>query len=85
MFRQGIRRLLHLGKTPIMRRVIASIILMGAAIARPIWLASEGRAFWIDLVSGVFISAMALVLLHVRWRKKETNDMSEDTIRDTFS
>ena len=85
MFRQKIRRLLHLGKTPFMRRLIAGLILMGAAIARPVWQASEGRAFWIDLVTGVFISAIALVLLHVRWRKKEAHDMSEDTIRDTFS
>lgn len=78
------RTVLHLGRTPLMRRVVAALILSGAAIALAVT-RSDGPQMWVELGAGLLASAIALLLLHLRWSARERRLLSPGKARDVFS
>ena len=78
------RTILQLGRTPLMRRIIAAVLLIGTAIITTL-LRAEGAQRWIDLVVNITVALIALVLLHLRWRARERNRLSPQKARDIFS
>lgn len=79
-----IRALLHLGRTPLVRRMLAAIILIGGALVAT-FARAEGQAGWFDMVINLVVALIALFLLHLRWRTREKREISPAKARDIFS
>lgn len=77
------RRVLLLGRTPLARRIIAALLLIGAAIAVTS-LRAEGEVRRIDLALNLLAGIAAFIFLHFRWRRRERRALTPRTIRDTF-
>ena len=78
------KSLVNLGRTPIMRRIIAAALLLGTAIASS-FLRSEGTPHWSDLTTNIAVALIALAFLHFRWRSREKKALSPQKARDIFS
>lgn len=78
------RRILHLGRSPLTRRIVAAVLLLATAI---IVTALNGRndQRWIDLTINLAVALVMLGLLHLRWRRHERKQVSPKEARDTFS
>ncbi|AOL23278.1 hypothetical protein Ga0102493_112262 [Erythrobacter litoralis] len=77
------RTLLLLGRTPLARRLVAALLLIGTAIAVSV-LRTGGDPGGIDLAFNLLAALAALVFLHFRWRRREKRALTPRTIRDTF-
>ncbi|MEE4206736.1 MAG: hypothetical protein V2I39_10610 [Erythrobacter sp.] len=77
------RTLLLLGRTPLVRRLVAATLLLGTAIAVSV-VRSEGEPVLIDFAMNLFAAFAALVFLHFRWRAGERRALTPRRIRDTF-
>lgn len=78
------RTLLLLGRTPLVRRIVAAILLIGSAIAVAV-LRGDGAASWVDLAANLTAALLAFIFLHYRWRAREQRSLTPRKIRDTFS
>lgn len=78
------RTLLHLGQSPLKRRFVAAVLLMGTAAAVT-WLRSSGGQFWIELGLNLLAAWAAFGFLHFRWRAREEREMTPDKVEDIFS
>lgn len=78
------KALLHLGRTPIARRMVAAVILLGGAAAVT-FARFGGRPDAIDLGSNLVVGLIALAVLHFRWRKRERQEVTPAKARDIFS
>ena len=78
------RSILNLGRTPLKRRLVAAMLLVGTAIVTSV-LRSEGNQRWFDLITNVVIALVALGLLHLRWRSRERKIVTPEKARDIFS
>jgi len=76
--------IVNLGRTPVMRRIIATVLLMGTAIATAL-LRSDGGQRWFDLSVNIIVAFIALALLHFRWRARERKKLTPEKARDIFS
>lgn len=79
-----LRTILSLGKTPLIRRIIAGVILLTIAILSSL-LRTDGAFLSIDLASNIAVALAALGLLHLRWRRQEKRALTAEKIEDTFS
>ncbi|MEQ8411469.1 MAG: hypothetical protein RIC51_06175 [Erythrobacter sp.] len=77
------RTLLLLGRTPRARRIVAALLLIGAAMAATV-LRSGGNPGWVDLAFNLVAAIAAFVFLHYRWRRRETRALTPRRIKDTF-
>lgn len=77
------RSLLLLGRTPLARRIVAAVLLLGTAVAVAA-LRAESEPRWLDLAFHLFAALAALVFLHFRWRRRERRALTPRRIRDTF-
>lgn len=78
------RTLLLLGRTPLIRRIVAALLLIGSAVAVAV-LRSEGAASWVELAAHLGAALLAFIFLHYRWRARERRSLTPRKIRDTFS
>ena len=78
------RAILHLGQTPLRRRIIAAAVLVGAAFLAT-WLLSEADQVWIALGLNLFAAWAAFGFLHFRWRAREQREMTPAKAEDIFS
>lgn len=78
------RALLHLGQTPLKRRIVAAVLLLGAA-AVATWLRAPSEYFWIELGLNLTIAWAAFGVLHFRWRAREERQITPDKAEDIFS
>lgn len=74
----------NLGGTPLMRRIIAAMLLVGTTIVTAL-LRSGGTQRWVDLSVNIVVAVIALAFLHFRWRARERKMLSPDKARDIFS
>jgi|GEM_PF-1189248 len=79
-----IRTILSLGKTPLIRRIFAALILLATATGVSLF-RNDGAVLAIDLGSSIVIALVAFGLLHLRWRKQEARGLARQKIKDTFS
>ena len=79
-----IRTLLHLGQTPLKRRMVAAVLLVGAALGVT-WLRTEGDQFWIALGLNLLAAWAAFGFLHFRWRAREQREIPPAKAEDIFS
>lgn len=79
-----IRQSLQLGRSPLIRRIVAGIILIAASVSFA-FARNQGQQFWFELGANLIAAMAALVFLHYRWRAKERRAMTPDKIRDVFS
>lgn len=77
------RTLLLLGRTPLVRRLVAALLLVGTAIAVTV-LRSENGLDRINLAVNLVAALGALVFLHYRWRAREKRALTPRRIKDTF-
>jgi hypothetical protein len=78
------RAILHLGQTPLRRRIVAAAVLVGAAFLAT-WLRSEGDQYWIALGLNLLAAWAAFGFLHFRWRARELREMTPAKAEDIFS
>ncbi|WP_298304493.1 hypothetical protein [uncultured Erythrobacter sp.] len=78
-----IRTILSLGRTPLIRRIIAALILLSTAIGVSLF-RNNGAVLAIDLGSSILVAIAAFGLLHLRWRKQEARGRERQKIKDTF-
>jgi len=79
-----IRALLDLGRSPLVRRLIAGVILVfGALIAA--FARHDGKPDGFTLASHLVMAMMALVILHIRWKRRERVAITPAKARDIFS
>lgn len=78
------RVLLDLGGTPLVRRMIAAVVLMGGALLATFARGGE-QAGRFDLAANLVAALIALLILHLRWRKREKRFVSPAEARDIFS
>lgn len=82
---RSMRKLIaNLGGTPLMRRIIAAMLLVGTTIVTAL-LRSGGTQRWVDLSVNIVVAVIALAFLHFRWRARERKMLSPDKARDIFS
>ncbi|MFO6447582.1 hypothetical protein ACLBKU_10600 [Erythrobacter sp. NE805] len=74
----------NLGRKPLTRRLVAAVVLIGAAIVTAL-LRSKGSQLLFDLVANTVVAFGALVVLHVRWRSREKRAISPEQAQDIFS
>jgi hypothetical protein len=79
-----IRTLLHLGQTPLKRRMVAAVLLVGTALGVT-WLRAAGEQFWIELAINLLTACAAFGFLHYRWRAREQREMTPAKAKDIFS
>jgi predicted signal transduction protein with EAL and GGDEF domain len=79
-----IRALLHLGRTPLVRRLLAAVILIGGALLAT-FARQSGQPGWFDLAINLVVALIALFILHLRWRTREKREISPAKARDIFS
>lgn len=79
-----LRSILQLGQSPLVRRIIAAVILIGVAVATA-FARGQGVQLWIELGANLTAAIAALVLLHFRWRSKERKSVTRGQLEDTFS
>ena len=78
------KSIVNLGRTPLMRRAIAAVLLVGAAIITAL-LRSDGSQRWFDLFVNIIVVMVALTFLHFRWRSRERKKLSPEKAQDIFS
>jgi hypothetical protein len=83
MSRERLKAALRLGNSPLRRRVVAALILIGAAMFFA-FARGQGVQFWIELVINVIAAVAALVFLHLRWRRQERKAMTRGQMKDIF-
>lgn len=76
--------LLHLGQTPLMRRIVAAILLLGG-VGIVTYLRAGGEVVRMELALNLASACAALAFLHVRWRKREQDQMTPAKAEDIFS
>lgn len=79
-----IRTLQHLGRTPLTRRIVAAVLLVGSALGLAV-LRAEGDQFWIELGLNLLAAWAAFGFLHFRWRAREQREMTPAKAEDIFS
>lgn len=67
-----------------MRRVVAAVLLVGAAVCMALVRASNDH-LWIELGINLFFAWAAFGFLHFRWRARERREITPDRARDIFS
>lgn len=67
-----------------MRRVVAAVLLVGAAVFMAL-LRAPNDQFWIELGINLFAAWAAFGFLHFRWRTRERREITPDRARDIFS
>lgn len=78
------RRILHLGRSPLARRIMAAVLLLAAAIIVTA-MHSRSDQRWIDLTINLALALVMFGLLHLRWRKHERKQVCPKEARDIFS
>jgi hypothetical protein len=76
--------LLHLGRTPRMRRIVAGLILLGCAVIVT-FMHRTGNPVGVDLAINCVAASLALGLLHLRWRARERREITPAKAEDIFS
>ena len=79
-----IRALFNLGRSPLARRVIAGIILIAGALIAAFARYGD-RLTGFELGTHLVMALLALMILHLRWRRRERQQISPATARDIFS
>jgi hypothetical protein len=79
-----IRRLLHLGRRPVTRRIVAGVMLLGTAIGASLLRAGWPPA-WFDLALNCASACAAFLFLHYRWRARERDEITPAKVKDIFS
>lgn len=74
--------MLLLGRTPLARRIVAALLLVGAGLAAAI--GPDGAISWIEIIANLTAALAAFVFLHYRWRARERRALTPRRIRDTF-
>lgn len=77
------RAVLLLGRTPLVRRIIAALVLLGTAVAVSV-LRGGDTPDRLDLALNLAAALGAFVFLHYRWRARERRALTPRRIRDTF-
>jgi len=83
MIRQRLKSALRLGNSPMLRRILAALILLGAATIIP-FVRYQGGHLWIELLVNVIAALGALAFLHFRWRGQERRAMTRGQMKDIF-
>ena len=83
MSRQRLKAALRLGNSPLRRRVVAALILFGAAAIIP-FVRYQGGQVWFELLVNLIAAVAALVFLHLRWRRQERKAMTRGQMKDIF-
>lgn len=78
------RAIFSLGRKPLTRRLVAAILLLGAAVVTPA-LRSQSSQLLFDLITNTVLAIVALVILHFRWRSREKKTLSPKEAQDIFS
>ncbi|MBI1401909.1 MAG: hypothetical protein GC147_01675 [Porphyrobacter sp.] len=78
------RALLHLGRTPRVRRIIAAALLLGGALVTSV-LRGPSDPVWVEPAFNLFAACVAFAFLHFRWRAREKREITPDRARDIFS
>ncbi|WP_379921116.1 hypothetical protein [Erythrobacter sp. R86502] len=78
------RTLMHLGRTPAIRRVVAAVLLAGCA-AGLTWVRADPAQLWIELGINLLAAVIAFVFLHMRWRTRERRELTPKQAKDIFS
>jgi len=78
------RALMNLGQTPLRRRIIAAILLVGAALLTT-WLRAESDQIWLECGLNLLAAWAAFGFLHFRWRAREQREMTPAKAEDIFS
>ena len=74
------RAVLLLGTTPLVRRIVAALLLLGTALAVSLLRGPDP----VELVFNLLAALGAFVFLHYRWRRRETRALTPRRIKDTF-
>lgn len=83
MTRQRMKQALRLGNSPALRRILAALILFGAATIIP-FVRYQGGHLWFELLVNVIAALGALAFLHFRWRRQERRAMTRGQMKDIF-
>ena len=69
---------------PILRRVIAAIILLAFAVGSVMFW-NRGAVDPIQLGINLGLATLGMVWLHLRWRKRERRELTPSKVKDIFS
>jgi hypothetical protein len=78
------KTLLHLGSTPLMRRIVAAVMLL-AGVGIVTWLRPGDGHVGMELALNSAAACAAFAFLHMRWRKRERSEMTPAKAEDIFS